>query len=246
MFDDQVPTHKIGTLAPLGVIDNGAYEFYRLWPKGCMSVIIPVGLTEFSATDVERAFAPLDGYLDQLMQRGVEIVIQNGVPLPILIGVDAHDRMIAHMAKYTGLPATSTVLAVAKSAAEIGIKKIAVANKWTDAMNASLSQFFAREGVTVCGIANKSIAPKDFMKIEDETHMRLAWELGKRAADEHPDCDGVYLGGGSWLCEPVANRLEQAIGKPVICNETARVRHVMQILKDWKPREGFGRIFSTP
>ncbi len=246
MFEESLPTHKIGCLAPLGVIDNGAFEFYRLWPKRCMLVMIPVGLAEFSSTDVERVFAPLETYLDQLMERGVELVIQNGVPLPILIGVDAHDRMVDHMAKYTGLPATSTVNAVAKSAREIGIRKIAVANKWSDKMNASLGQFFAREGVTMCGVANEAIAPKDFMKIGDAAHMELAWRLGKQAADQFPECDGVYLGGGSWLCEPVAKALEDAIGKPVICNEAARIRHVLQLVKDWKPISGHGRILAHP
>ena len=246
MFEESLPIHKIGCLAPLGVIDNGAFEFYRLWPKRCMLVMIPVGLAEFSSADVERVFAPLESYLDQLMDRGVELVIQNGVPLPILIGVEAHDRMVDHMAKYTGLPATSTVNAVVKSAREIGIRKIAVANKWSDRMNQSLGQFFAREGVTMCGVVNEVIAPKDFMKIGDAAHMELAWRLGKQAADQFPECDGVYLGGGSWLCEPVAKALEDAIGKPVICNEAARIRHILQLVNDWKPMSGHGRILSHP
>ena len=35
---------------------------------------------------MERVFAPLERYLDQLMERGVDLVIQNGVPPLILIG----------------------------------------------------------------------------------------------------------------------------------------------------------------
>ena len=116
MFEEDIPNIKLGGLLPLPIIDNAAYEFYRLAPKGVMQVMISVGLSEFSAQDVNRAFSPLDSYLDQLMDRGVNMVAQHGVPLPILIGVEAHDRMIAHMAKRTGLPASSTVLAVARSA----------------------------------------------------------------------------------------------------------------------------------
>src|ERR1700733_14929105 len=102
MFEESIPKHKIGTLKPLGIVDNAAYEFYRLAPPGVMQVMIPVGLAEFSAKDVERVFEPLDQYLDQLTERRVNIVVQSGTPLPILIGVAAHDRMIAHMAEYTG------------------------------------------------------------------------------------------------------------------------------------------------
>ena len=40
------------------VIDNGAYEFYRLVRDRIMLVMIPVGLSEFSSKDVERVFCP--------------------------------------------------------------------------------------------------------------------------------------------------------------------------------------------
>ena len=110
MFEGCVPRLKVGCLMPGSVIDNHAFEFYRLAPPGVMLVMVGVGLREFSRHDVERVFAPLDRYLHQLMERGVDLVIQNGVPLPILIGTEAHDRMVAHMASYTRLPATSTVL----------------------------------------------------------------------------------------------------------------------------------------
>src|SRR6266436_2802405 len=112
MFDEFNPRLKIGCLQPGAVVDNHPYEFYRLVPHGVMLVMVGVGLKEFSSQDVARVFAPLDRYLDQLMERGVHLVIQNGVPLPILIGMEAHDRMIAHMGQYSDLPATSTVLSV--------------------------------------------------------------------------------------------------------------------------------------
>jgi hypothetical protein len=60
MFEEFLPTKKIGVLAPLAVIDNSAYEFYQLVPRGIMMVTIPLGLQEFTAEDVERVFEPID------------------------------------------------------------------------------------------------------------------------------------------------------------------------------------------
>jgi hypothetical protein len=96
MFEGFVPRLKIGCLMPGAVIDNHAFEFYRLAPPGVMLVMVGVGLREFSRGDVERVFEPLDRYLHQLMERGVNLVIQNGVPLPILIGIEAHDAFRPH------------------------------------------------------------------------------------------------------------------------------------------------------
>ena len=71
MFESFVPRFKLGCLMPGAIIDNHAFEFYRLAPPGVMVVMIGVGLKEFSRQDVERVFTPLDRYLDQLMDRGV-------------------------------------------------------------------------------------------------------------------------------------------------------------------------------
>jgi maleate cis-trans isomerase len=246
MFENDVPKHKVGVLHPLAVIDNSPYEFYRLAPPRIMMVMIAVGLAEFSSKDVERVFAPLDGYLDQLMERGIDLVVQNGVPLPLLIGIEAHDRMIDHMAKYTGKPASSSVLAVAHAARDLGIRRLALANKWSEAMNRTLGEFFAREGVGVVGATTKVLSPAQFQKIKTEDNLQLAYDLGRRAFLDHPDCDAVYVGGGAWLAEPAARELESEFGKPVICNQTAAIREMLRLLKDWTPLPGRGRVLATP
>jgi hypothetical protein len=37
--------------------------------------------------------------------------------------------------------------------------------------------------------------------------MQLAYEPGRQAFAQHPDADGLYIGGGSWLSEPVCQAL---------------------------------------
>jgi maleate cis-trans isomerase len=246
MFEADIPKIKLGGLLPLAIIDNAAYEFYRLAPPGVMQVMVSVGLSEFSAQDVNRAFSPLDSYLDQLMDRGVDMVAQHGVPLPILIGVEAHDRMIAHMAKRTGKPASSTVLAVARAARDMGLKRLVVVNKWTDAMNGVLAEFFAREGVKVIGKTVEEMTPAQFVKLSSRDNLTLAFELGRKAFADHPDCDSIYIGGGAWLSEPVARELEIQTGKIVLCNQSAMIRDQLKILNAWTPQHGHSRLLSLP
>jgi maleate cis-trans isomerase len=246
MFENAIPKHRVGVLLPLSVIDNAAYEFYRLAPKGVIQVMIPIGLGEFSVADVERAlFKPLAGNLDKLMEREVHMVVQSGTPLPILIGIAAHDRMIEFMAKHAGVPASSTVLAVGRAARHLGVKKLALVNKWSDSMNKTLGEFLAREGVSVCGVAAKEMAPAEFQRISSGDHMQLAYELGRRAFLDNPDCDAIYIGGGTWLAQPVAARLEEEFGKPAICNQTAQLWDILHLLKDWQPIKGHGRLLAA-
>src|SRR5262245_4666008 len=175
MFESHLPRYKVGVLLPLSIIDNAAYEFYRLAPPGVMQVMIPIGLAEFSPDDVERALLkPLAANLDKLMERGVNLVVQSGTPLPTLIGVAAHDRMIEFMAAHTGVKASSTVLAVCRAARYLGIRKMALVNKWSDAMNKVLGEFLAREGVAVCGAVTRELAASEYREINSHDHMQLA------------------------------------------------------------------------
>jgi maleate cis-trans isomerase len=244
MFENDLPRRKIGVLTPLSIVDNGAYEFYRLVKDRIMLVMIPVGLNEFTGKDVERVFAPIDSYLDKLMERRVDIVVQSGVPLPALIGVTAHDRLIAHMADYTGRPATSSVLGVVEAAKQLGIARIAFANKWSEDMNRTLAEFFARRDIAVAGVASKVLAPSQFQKMSGEDNIELAYALGRQALRDLPEADGLYIGGGAWLSQPVAETLEREFGRPVITNVSAMIRNVLTRLECWTPIPGHGRLLE--
>ncbi len=132
-------------------------------------------------TDVERVFAPADEIADALAQRGIDLIMQSGVPLPILIGVEAHDRLLDRLAKRTGKPATSSIAGVARAAAHLGVKNIAVANKWTPAMNKVLVEFFVREGVGVAGAATEVMGPAQFNRMSSNKNMDLAYKLAMQA-----------------------------------------------------------------
>jgi arylmalonate decarboxylase len=245
MFENATPKLKIGQLKPLAVVDNAAYEFYRIAPPGVMLVMIPVGLGKFSREDVERVFAPLDGYVDQLMERGVDLIMQSGVPLPILIGVEAHDRLIERIATRSGKPATSSVLGVVAAIKRLGLKRVVVANKWSAPMNTVLGEFFARGGAQIAGVAAEVLTPDQFQKITTGDHMDLAYELGRAAFARYPEADGLYIGGGSWLSEPVCQALEQEFGRPAISNMSAMIWDTLTLLGAWKPIPGQGRLHSV-
>ena len=246
MFEEFQPKVKIGALKPLAVIDNAAYEFYRIAPPDVMLVMIPIGLGEFSREDVERVFAPVDGLVDQLMERGVHIIMQSGVPLPLLIGVEAHDRLLDRIAKRSNLPATSSVLGVVAAAKHLGLRRIALANKWSEPMNRTLGEFFARGGVEIAGVASEVLTPAQFQKISTADNMALAYELGRAALTRFPDADGLYIGGGAWLSEPVCQALEREFGKPAISNQSCLIWDNLTRLDHWRPLPGQGMLLSSP
>ena len=244
MFEDYLPKKKIGYLSPLAVIDSGPFEFYQAAPKGVMLVMIPVGVQEFSAEDVQRAFSTIDRDLELLMERGIDIFLQSGVPLPLLVGPEYIDKLLQHIRDRTKTRATSTVYSVVAAARHLGLKKIAAANKWNPKMNETLKQFFAQGGVSMIGTHSRSMVPSEFVKMSDQASIDLAYDLGRGALENFPAADAVYIGGGSWLTLPVIRRLEEEFGKPVITNQTAVIWDLCHQLDCWSPRTGFGRLLE--
>ena len=244
MFEEFVPKWRVGCLFPLTVIDYNPYEFYELAPKRMLLALVPLGLEKFTREEAERVFAPVDEKLELLMRRGVDIVVQAGTPLAVLVGPDFLDRLLARIEKKTGVPAISMMLSVVAAAKHLGIEKIAVADKWNDQMNATLGEFFARQGISVSGACTRSLAPSQFLKMRDLESMNLAYELGKSALEQYPDADGLYIGGAAWLTLPVVQRLEQEFGKPVVTNQVATMWQLLHVLNCWNPMPGHGRLLS--
>ena len=75
--------------------------------------------------------------------------------------------------------------------------------------------------------------------------MQMAYELGRKAFLDNPDCDAIYVGGGTWLSEPVCNRLEEEFGKPALCNQTAQLWDILHLLEDWTPIKSHGRLLAA-
>ncbi len=89
------------------------------------------------------------------------------------------------------------------------------------------------------------MGPAQFQKIPIDDHMRLAYELGRSALTRFPQADGLYIGGGSWLSEPVCQALERDFGKPAISNSSAMVWDTLSRLGHWKPIPGQGRLLAA-
>ena len=109
-----------------------------------------------------------------------------------------------------------------------------------------MAAFFAREGVEIVGVASEPMQPEEFDKISSKGNADLAHDLGRRGFTEHPEAEALYIGGGSWLSQPVAEQLEKEFGKPAYCNQDAQLRHLLLRVGIWQPMEGHGKLLSLP
>jgi maleate cis-trans isomerase len=245
-FDEFLPKRKLGALTPLAVAENGPYEFYRLAPPGVVMVMVPLGIEEFSAADVARVFAPLDDMVDALMQRQVDAIYSTGVPLSILMGPEGHDAFLARIEARSGRPAGSTLTAAIAAARHLGIAKIALVNKWDAAMNEAQTAFFARDGIEVVGTATEVLPIDRFQGLPSADSMELAYALGRQALERFEDAEGIFISGGTWLAQPVCERLEGEFAKPCLGNQACALWDALHRMDYWTPIPGRGMLLGSP
>ena len=245
MFEEFLPKRKLGILTPLAVTENGPYEFYRIAPPGVLMVMVPLGIEKFSREDVDRVMAPLDKMVDALIKRHVDIIISSGVPLSVLMGIEAHDAFLARIEKRSGKPASSTLTAAIAAARHLGIGKIAMVNKWDAEMNDALAGFFARDGIETVGTATEVLPLDRFQGLPSADSMDLAYALGRQAFERYPEAEGIFISGGTWLAQPVCERLEREFNKPCLGNQACALWDALHKVDYWAPIEGHGMLLGS-
>ena len=107
----------------------------------------------------------------------------------------------------------------------------------------------AEQAELVLSLASSSAdaqEPAAFQSADLRSGAELAYRLGKEALERTPQADALFIGGGAWLVEPAAERLEREFGKPVITSLNGAVRAILKEFGEWRPfPAGFGRVLEV-
>ena len=239
------PRHALGVLSPLAGADTMPYGLYRLLGPDFIVISTSLALQSFAPADLDRAVAAIDGAVEHLVSRGADLILQSGTPLALSLGPEGLQRMLARLRERTGLPVLSSALNAVAAAQAVGVRKLVVANKWNESLNRKLAAFFAHWDIEVIGDAAESQEPSHFQSADLRQGAELAYRLGRDALLRTPAADALFIGGGAWLVEPAAERLEREFGKPVITHLNGAVRGMLKELGCWRPfPAGHGRVLE--
>lgn len=240
------PRFALGVLSPLAGADTMPYGLYRLLGSDFIVISTSLALQSFAAADLDRATAAIDEQVAHLVSRGANLILQSGTPLALNLGPAGLQEMIERLRQRTGLPVLSSALNAVAAAQTVGARKLAVANKWNEGLNRKLADFFAHWDIEVLAGAAESQEPAHFHSADLRQGAELAYALGRQALERAPAADALFIGGGAWLVEPAAEKLEREFGKPVITHLNGAARAMLRELGCWRPfPSGYGRVLEA-
>jgi maleate cis-trans isomerase len=151
-----LPRYAIGTLSPVGGIDTMPYGMYRLLGPDFIVISVSLALQSFRPEDLDRAVAAIEPQADHLVSRGADLILQSGTPLALSLGPKELERLLARLRERCGVPVLSSALNAVEAAQALGIRRLAVANKWSDTINRQLADFLRGWDIEVVGRAAES------------------------------------------------------------------------------------------
>jgi maleate cis-trans isomerase len=137
----------------------------------------------------------------------------------------------------TGVPATTTSTAVIEAFKELGVKSVAVATPYVEAVNKIEKDFFEAHGITVVNIEGLGYTTGGELHRESpETAYAFAREVNREGAD----C--LFISCTDFATIEVLNVLEQDMNKPAMSSNTASLWSMLRKLGIRDRIDDYGEI----
>ena len=235
-----------GSISPLGADSRPMPMPEPLLPPDVKRVSSPLDISDYTTENVDRAIGKRYWEcVDELAQQGAQRITLTGFPISSQLGRPRALELLAETTKRTGIPADSHGEVSVDAMRHLGLKRIAIASRWSEELNAKLTAYLTHAGFEVLAVTSAGQWAKQAGSMSIEGGVRLAFKLAREAMRKAPDADGLLLPGGAWRSLAAVPILEDDFGKPVVTNPVAEVWRLIS-LGIAPPVQGWGRLLATP
>lgn len=139
-----------------------------------------------------------------------------------------------------GVQATSLITGVIRALKTVGAKRVVVATPYLDEINRLEKEYLENNGFEVARIKGMQLE-----KDSDMVRVRPDYIAEFAAALDGPDVDAVFISCGALRSLSIVDRLEQRLGKPVICSNQAMTWDCLRLAGIMDQFEGYGDLFRN-
>jgi arylmalonate decarboxylase len=209
-------------------------ERYRFIARGLgIGGVSPEGFAPVVDDIVDRAV--------ELRKAGAEVISMMGTSISFYRGPEFTESLRSAMQEASGVPCTTMSHAIVRALRELGVKRVAVATSYIDALNDKLVAYLTHIGFTVSAIEGMSItAVKEVGEVSTEALVSLS----KKVYAQDTSAQGVFISCGGLLTLDAIRRIEDELGVPATASSPAGFWDVVRLAGCDARSPGFGRLFS--
>jgi maleate isomerase len=212
-------------------------DMFTLRPEGVglhfTRAPIPDSITVESLARQAGELAPAAALL--LPDGSLDVVCYACTSGSLVIG---EDRVHAELGKGApGAKPTSLIAGVLNALRSMGARRVAVATPYLDEINRREAAYMTAAGFEIVNIEGLNIEKdSDMIRVTPEFIEAFAISV------DRPEADAVFISCGALRSIEVIDRLEQKLGKPVICSNQAMMWQCLRLAGITDKIEGYGAL----
>lgn len=227
---------RIGLLLPSSNTTQEP-EFARLLPAGCTLHLARLPLRNVEANSTVRIVEDIESESRKLADADVDAIVLAATAPSSRFGIGYDRELIGRITAASGKPATTASTASIQALDALGIRSLAIAAPWSEEVNSIAAAFIEASGCRVLGQHALGFVNNLEIGLLDE---QTAFDLGRTS--DRPDADAVMLACGNWRTLGIVDRLEVALGKPVLTTNQVSLWAVLRLAGYSLPVSGWGRL----
>jgi maleate cis-trans isomerase len=203
--------------------------------------VLSLGIGRLVPSEIERAHSRILDKVALLAREGFDVINVGGSPVVSAYGRDGHARLLEEIAAILDRPFVTSLQAELEALRAVGAGRVAIASPYPLAQTTRRVALLEEEGFQVLGHDSLDIERnREIAMLDRERVVRQAVAVAER----WPAADVVYLPCGSLPVVEVIDRIEAAIGKPVVTNVQAQASACLRRLPYPEPVTGYGRLLE--
>ncbi|CAM4155994.1 Arylmalonate decarboxylase [Mycobacterium basiliense] len=214
------------------------------------AVRLPIAITSVGE-DAHRVDALLDLGREQRLIAGAaqlagerpEAIMWACTSGSFVFGPQGAHEQVAAVAAFAGVPAASTSIAFVDAhrhlGRQLGIRRVAVAASYPDDVAQHFVKFLSEGGAEVTAMASHSIyTAAEVGTLSPDQVVEMV------TAADHPDAEAVLVPDTAMHTLAIIDKLEAAVGKPVLTANQVTVWKGLELLGPVPPVPGLGVLFG--
>jgi maleate isomerase len=155
-------------------------------------------------------------------------------------GPDYNQRLTEEISAATKCPAVTTSTAVLEALRRLRIKRLALVTPYADALNRAEEEFLTRNGLKVV-LVNGLGRYADYDAGTEQDTFQHALHATQSVRDS---LDGVFISCTNYPSLGIIERLEQALGLPVVTSNQASIWYTFSRANVFSPIKGYGKLLE--
>jgi maleate isomerase len=215
-------------------------ELIRMLPEGIGVIPLFLDVRRGTREELENAAKAYEPLIARLAEQKVDIVLPEGAPPFMLLGLEGEAELIAKWEATYGIQIFTSGTNHTRALKALGVKRFVGASYFGGEINDVFSRYFRDAGFDVLSMEGIDVDFDDVNKLSPEN----VYAHIKRIFLKHPGAEGIYLLGSGWRVLPMIDLLERDLGVPVVHPVTARCWEIQLRLNIRQPTPGYGRLLA--